>query len=174
MHNLSPTLDTIVPMPHQRIRWVEAPALARLASLYVHVILRRLVPNLATEIHLAVRLLHVHPNTTRSFSTELSSSVQACEQVSPIQGSRTHPPMADGQNNTSTNGISSIRSVFTSGLDCRAFAAHVFLGLESLLPHVGVDTLETLARTSALDSEVSTSAVSNYYQLCVVMVSCTN
>jgi len=45
--------------------------------------------------------------------------------------------------------------VFRTGLDCRSFAANVLLGLKCLLPHIGTDTLDLLAGSLALASQVN-------------------
>lgn len=47
-----------------------------------------------------------------------------------------------------------LKCLFQTGLDCRAFAARVFLGLKPLLPHMGADILDLLAQSPALVSEV--------------------
>lgn len=44
--------------------------------------------------------------------------------------------------------------LFQTGLDCRSFAARVIVGLKSLLRHIGADTLDLLAGSLALASEV--------------------
>lgn len=46
-------------------------------------------------------------------------------------------------------------SIFKNGLDCRSFAACVLLGLKSLLPHLGTDTLDLLAGSLAVASKVN-------------------
>eukprot|EP00903_Cladosiphon_okamuranus_P015729 g14518.t1 len=46
-----------------------------------------------------------------------------------------------------------LKTVFKTGVDCRQFAAKVLLGLKSLLPHIGADTLDLLAGSIVLASQ---------------------
>lgn len=134
-----------------------------MASLYVHIMIRRFVPNLATEMHLTVRLLHVHPDVARgSSSTTIQSSSPTLGQDHQLQpsSSRSIPPspavdMGQGEG----DGCARVQPpeanvIFKNGLDCRSFAACVLLGLRSLLPHLGTDTLDLLAGSLAVASEV--------------------
>lgn len=143
-----------VPQP---CHWREEPALASLASLYVHVMLRRLVPSLATEMHLAVRLLHVHPNGARDLNAK---SAIPGRHGQPSSGCdlKLCSPAREMRHERSTDAVREAKIVFKTGLDCRAFAARVFLGLTSLLPHMGTDTLDLLSSSLALVSEVSATA----------------
>lgn len=140
----------------------EERILVTLVSLYVHIMIRRLVPNLATEMHLTVRLLHVHSDVTRGDPTNLVGAKQGPEPMSENLGkvpthtapeSRSMRPgnyQDERRASTTRNG----EAVFKTGSDCRFFAANVLLGLEVLLPHIGKDILDVLAGSSALASEV--------------------
>lgn len=106
-------------------------------------------------MHLTVRLLHVHPSATRESSMQnleperlhgKPPSTPAHAHCSDIDASREEVAAAGG--------LSGARGVFKTGLDCRTFAARVIVGLEPLLPHVGMDTLELLTGSMALASEV--------------------
>lgn len=141
----------------QKFKWREEPAIAILASVYVHAVLRRLVPNLATELHLTIRLLHVHPNASRVVGATHGEAQRANGQLSSLHG---HAHLSDTKDNREvfSHGICGTKNVFETGLDCRAFAARVLLGLKSLLPHMGTDTLDLLASTLNLASEVRNEA----------------
>lgn len=131
--------------------------LAGLASLYAHTLLRRLVPNLATEMHLTVRLLHVHPSATRENGIE-SLKPEYLHGHPPLASEHAHTSgVEDSVGGVSADGLVEEKGVFKTGLDCRAFAARVMLGLESLLPHVGTDTLDLLMSSTTLSSEVRPS-----------------
>lgn len=116
--------------------------------------LRRLVPSLATEIHLAIRLLHVHPSVARDVRSSNQEPRSPCGQASPGLGKMAGDCAADVQGGVDSEFTGSAARLFSTGLDCRAFAARVFLGLKSLLPHLGPDTLDLLAGSSGLKSEV--------------------
>lgn len=134
-----------------------------MASLYVHIMIRRFVPSLATEMHLTVRLLHVHPDVARgSSSTTIQSSSPTLGQDHQLQppSSRSIPPSpAVDMGQGVGDGCARVQPpeanvIFKNGLDCRSFAACVLLGLRSLLPHLGIDTLDLLAGSLAVASEV--------------------
>lgn len=141
------------PQEHRRRR--EQP-LATLASLYVHIMIRRYVPSLATEMHLTIRLLHVHSDVARSSSDATLALAQDCRE-GPFPSGRSVEicPLA-----TETKSVDEIdkpqaKVVFSTGVDCRSFAANVLLGLKCLLPHIGTDTLDLLAESLALASQVN-------------------
>lgn len=146
----------------QTWRQGQEPPLAIMASLYVHIMIRRFVPSLATEMHLTVRLLHVHPDVARgSSSTTIHSSSPALGQnLLQHSSSRSIPPSpAVDVGQGEGDGCTRVRPpqaniIFKNGLDCRSFAACVLLGLKSLLPHLGTDTLDLLAGSLAVASEV--------------------
>lgn len=127
---------------------------------------RRLVPSLATEMHLTVRLLHVHSNVVRASLPGMLASDCHREQFSTMSSVALNPAVA-GMGEKCAGGESRLeactedpfeaKTVFKTGLDCRSFAASVLLGLKSLLPHIGTDALDLLAGSLALASEVSCS-----------------
>lgn len=128
-------------------------SLAILASLYVHIMIRRFVPSLATEMHLTIRLLHVHSEVTRSGGDRtLKWEQDRWNDHSPSGSSAISSKEIGGQHGTS--GKPGIKIIFKTGLDCRLFAAGVLLGLKSLLPHIGTDTIDLLAGSLALASQV--------------------
>lgn len=142
----------------------QEPPLAIMASLYVHIMIRRFVPSLATEMHLTIRLLHVHPDVARgSSSTTVHSRSPALGQHHQRQpsSSRSIPPspavdMGQGEGDgCACEQPPEAKTIFKNGLDCRSFAACVLLGLKSLLPHLGTDTLDLLAGSLAVATEVS-------------------
>ena len=117
--------------------------------------IRRLVPSLATEMHLTIRLLHVHSEVARSTSgATLTLARDRTEDPFSSSPSVAISPFAT---ETSLEDIDKPKAkiVFRTGLDCRSFAANVLLGLKSLLPHIGTDTLDLLAASLALASQVS-------------------
>ncbi|CAM9114119.1 unnamed protein product, partial [Ectocarpus fasciculatus] len=128
-------------------------SLAILASLYVHIMIRRFAPSLATEMHLTIRLLHVHSEVTRSGGDgTLKLEQDRREDHSPSGSSAmSSKKTRDGQHGTSDK--PGIKIIFKTGLDCRLFAAGVLLGLKSLLPHIGADTIDLLAGSLALASQ---------------------
>lgn len=137
-------------------------SLAILASLYVHIMIRRFVPSLATEMHLTIRLLHVHSEVTRSGGDRTLKFEQGRrEDHSPIGSSAiSSKEIRDGQHGTSDR--PGMKIIFKTGLDCRLFAAGVLLGLKSLLPHIGTDTIDLLAGSLALASQVN---ITSFVQL---------
>lgn len=136
------------------------PALAILASLYVHIMIRRLAPSLATEMHLTVRLLHVPPNVARG-SRPRSLVSEDHHGLPPWRNIAPTPPVVDtdlqqteSAGDNRQGGDLREKILFQTGLDCRSFAARVLVGLKSLLRHIGADTLDLLAGSLALASEV--------------------
>ena len=130
--------------------------LAVLASLYVHIMIRRFVPSLATELHLTIRLLHVHSEVVRGgipTDRALKSEQERLEDPSSSHISAGSPPTAETRLKEMDD-TPELKVVFRTGLDCRQFAANVLLGLKSLLPHVGADTLDLLAGSLVLASQV--------------------
>ena len=146
----------------------EDPGLVALASTYVYMMMRRLVPSLATEIHLTVRLLHVRPDVTRGdvhkhlgHLKHLVAERGTVDDKSLIRGKTD-----EGVKEIKANGKSdkddqdgdlgeTINTLFKTGMDCRSFAARVLLGLKSLLPHVGADMLDLLEGSLAYASQVT-------------------
>lgn len=129
--------------------------LAVLASLYVHIMIRRFVPSLATELHLTIRLLHVHSEVALSGTGAVMKSEQ--DRLGDPSSSRMNagsPPTAESRLKEK-DGTPELKIVFRTGLDCRSFAASVLLGLKSLLPHIGADTLDLFAGSLALASQVN-------------------
>lgn len=129
--------------------------------------IRRLVPSLATELHLTVRLLHVHSSVERSNRTRSltpgphreqqpssNRDIPLGEAVAGTNIKQTGHSQDDGRKGDQ----SEANIVFETGMDCRSFAARVLLGLRSLLPHVGADTLDLLAGSLAVASEVKLGA----------------
>lgn len=156
-------LPSLILVTQQKGRQRQEPPLAIMASLYVHIMIRRFVPSLATEMHLTVRLLHVHPDVARgSSSTTIDNSSPALGQGHQLQSSssRSIPPSpVVDMGQKERDGCARVQSleantIFKNGLDCRSFAARVLLGLKSLLPHLGTDTLDLLAGSLAVASEV--------------------
>ena len=143
--------------------------LAVLASLYVHIMIRRFVPSLATELHLTIRLLHVHSEVVRSgipTDREAVKFEQDCredEERSSIRISARSPAMAETRLKEMDDTPES-KIIFRTGLDCQQFAANVLLGLKSLLPHVGAATLSLLAGSLVLASQVKT--INSGYRFC--------
>ncbi|CAB1106654.1 unnamed protein product [Ectocarpus sp. CCAP 1310/34] len=139
------------PVEKGRLRGSEQP-LAILASLYVHIMIRRFVPSLATEMHLTIRLLHVHSEVTRSGGDRTLKLEQDRREDHPPSGSSaiSSKEIRDYQHGTSQ---ARMKIIFKTGLDCRLFAAGVLLGLKSLLPHIGTDTIDLLAGSLALASQ---------------------
>lgn len=134
-----------------------------LASLYVHFMIRRLVPSLTTEIHLTVRLLHVHYDVIRGSSISSDHHHHHflpghCIAPSPtmagIDYKKKGDDRSDGCTDSCINEQPKTRVVFKTGRDCRLFAASVLLGLKPLLPHIGTEALDLLAGSLALASEV--------------------
>ncbi|CAM9099606.1 unnamed protein product [Ectocarpus sp. 6 AP-2014] len=115
--------------------------------------IRRFVPSLATEMHLTIRLLHVHSEVTRSGGDRtLKFKQDRREDHSPSGSSAiASKEIRDGQHGTSDK--PGMKIIFKTGLDCRLFAAGVLLGLKSLLPHIGTDTIDLLAGSLALASQ---------------------
>lgn len=150
---------------HQERRRGDDCPVAILASLYVHVMIRRFVPSLATEMHLTIRLLHVHSEVERSNDRVLMSEQECQEDPSSSRHIAGSPTAASEirlkERKESQGGMNDKpekKIVFNTGLDCRSFAASVLLGLKSLLPHIGKDTLDLLAESLALASQVKISA----------------
>lgn len=141
--------------------------LAILASLYVHIMIRRLVPSLATELHLTVRLLHVHSGIACGSRPRSMKSEHHRAQLSTSRRIALSPAVteADVQQKGNDQGDSCMhdqpeeKNIFKTGLDCRWFAASVLLGLKSLLPHIGTETLELLSGSLAHACDVKVSAV---------------
>ncbi len=131
--------------------------LAILASLYVHVMTRRFVPSLATEMHLTIRLLHVHSEVARSSSdATLTLGHDSGEDSCPPSRSVEIRPLLATETSVDEIDKPQAKVVFRTGLDCRSFAANVLLGLKCLLPYIGTDTLDLLAGSLALASQVTT------------------
>lgn len=145
-----------------------------LASLYVHIMIRRFVPSLATEMHLTIRLLHVHSEVERSTIDRVLTSEQGrhedpsssrhmavtCTAVAETR-LKEREDSQGGMGDTFVKNI-----VFSTGVDCRSFAASVLLGLKSLLPHIGTDTLDLLAESLALASQVRIGSIYIAIELC--------
>lgn len=122
--------------------------------------IRRYVPSLATELHLTIRLLHVHSEVARSSADRVLKSEQdRLEDPSPSRNSVgvSSPPTVETRLKE-MNDTPELKIIFRTGLDCRSFAAQVLLGLKSLLPHIGKDTLNLLAGSLALASQVKNIA----------------
>lgn len=123
--------------------------------------IRRLAPSLATELHLTVRLLHVPPNFARSSRprgsvSESHHGLSPRRSIAPTSSAvDTDSQQRQGQGDNRQEGDLRAKCLFQTGLDCRSFAARVLVGLNSLLPHIGADTLDLLAGSLALASEVS-------------------
>lgn len=119
--------------------------------------LRRFVPSLATEMHLTIRLLHVHSDVARSCGGK-TSTLEHDRQESPPSSSLTVDSIVDRvarkESLDNSGGKSETKVVFRTGMDCRSFAVQVLRGLKSLLPHLGTDTLDLLAGSLALASQV--------------------
>ncbi|CAM9972115.1 unnamed protein product [Ectocarpus sp. 4 AP-2014] len=128
-------------------------SLAILASLYVHIMIRRFVPSLATEMHLTIRLLHVHSEVTRSGGDSTLKLEQDRREDHPPSGSSAISPKEIRDDQHGTSHKPGMKIIFKTGLDCRLFAAGVLLGLKSLLPHIGTDTIDLLAGSLALASQ---------------------
>lgn len=142
--------------------------LGALASLYVHIMSRRFVPSLATELHLTIRLLHVHSEVVRSGTHRVLKLEQDC-----LEDLSTRISASAGSSPTAATRLKmddtpELKIVFRTALDCRQFAANVLLGLKSLLPHIGADTLDLLAGSLVLASQVKTI---KYGLLSVVVLS---
>lgn len=128
--------------------------------------IRRFVPSLATELHLTIRLLHVHSEVLRSGTGTdrvlKSKSEQdrledpSSSRISISANSPSTIPTAETRLKEADD-TPELKIVFRTGLDCRQFAANVLLGLKSLLPHIGADTLDLLAGSFILASQVRTS-----------------
>ncbi|CAN0383711.1 unnamed protein product [Ectocarpus sp. 12 AP-2014] len=151
-----PPVNTPTPfaIPGEKGRLPESEQpLAILASLYVHIMIRRFVPSLATEMHLTIRLLHVHSEVTRSGGDRTLKLEQDRREDHVPSGSSaiSSKEIRDDQHGTSHK--PGMKIVFKTGLDCRLFAAGVLLGLKSLLPHIGTDTIDLLAGSLALASQ---------------------
>lgn len=118
--------------------------------------IRRFAPSLATELHLTIRLLHVHPEVVRSgIPTDRASMSGQDRPEGPSSSciSTSSLPTAETRLKEMDD-TPELKIVFRTGLDCRQFAANVLLGLKSLLPHVGADTLDLLAGSLVLASQV--------------------
>lgn len=125
--------------------------------------IRRFVPSLATELHLTIRLLHVHSEVVRSTTDRVLKSEQdRLEDPSSNHVIASCLPVTRLQE---VDDAPELKIVFRTGLDCREFAANVLLGLKSLLPHIGADTLDLLAGSLALASQVM--SVSNWLSVTV-------
>ena len=138
--------------------------------------IRRFVPSLATELHLTIRLLHVHSEVVRGrgipTDRALKSEQERLEDPSSSHISAGSPPTAETRLKEMDD-TPELKVVFRTGLDCRQFAANVLLGLKSLLPHVGADTLDLLAGSLVLASQVkniSYGYLSLFYLLGVIFV----
>lgn len=133
--------------------WKENPALDALASTYVHMMIRRFTPSLATEIHLTARLLHVRVDATHgNLSKHLMEERSAVLGRSAVGTKSLEQVNGDGYAKNDKN--SSTAVLFKTGMDCRSFATRVLLGLKSLLPHVGADMLDLLEGSLASAFEV--------------------
>lgn len=116
--------------------------------------IRRYVPNLATELHLTIRLLHVHSEVARSGTDRVLKLEQdLVEDPASSLINASGPPTAETRLQE-MHDSPELKIVFRTGLDCRSFAANVLLGLKSLLPHIGMDTVDLLAGSLALASQV--------------------
>ncbi|CAN0104280.1 unnamed protein product [Scytosiphon promiscuus] len=130
-----------------------------LASLYVHIMIRRFVPSLATEMHLTIRLLHVHSDVARRGGGRTATlEHDRQESLAPSRTLAVDSPVDRtakvGEESLGIAGDEPGKNVvFKTGLDCRFFAAHVLRGLKSLLPHLGTDMLDLLAGSLALASQ---------------------
>eukprot|EP00903_Cladosiphon_okamuranus_P015730 g14518.t2 len=124
-----------------------------LASLYVHIMIRRFVPSLATELHLTIRLLHVHSAVARSRTDSMLKLEHDGleDRSSRMDASVSSSPTAETR--LKIDDTPELKTVFKTGVDCRQFAAKVLLGLKSLLPHIGADTLDLLAGSIVLASQ---------------------
>lgn len=129
--------------------------------------IQRFVPSLATEMHLTIRLLHVHSEVERSSNDRILTSEQGRQQDPPSSRRMAVTPTAVAETRLKERGDSQggmgdtpvKKIVFSTGLDCRSFAASVLLGLKSLLPHIGTDTLDLLAESLALASQVKIGSI---------------
>lgn len=135
---------------------------------------RRFVPSLATEMHLTIRLLHVHSEVERSRSDRVLPLEQDRQEdpsssrriaISPTAAETHLKERAESQGVVDDKPEKKI--VFSTGLDCRSFAASVLLGLKSLLPHIGTDTLDLLAESLALASQVKIGVI--FFCDCIVV-----
>eukprot|EP00752_Nemacystus_decipiens_P010018 g8932.t1 len=137
--------------------WGNERRLAVLASLYVHIMIRRFVPSLATELHLTIRLLHVHSEVVRSGipTGEAPKSEQdRLAEDDPLSSRINASGPRTAENRLKEMGDTpELKIVFRTGLECRKFAADVLLGLKSLLPHLGADILDLLAGSLVLASQ---------------------
>lgn len=116
--------------------------------------IRRFVPSLATELHLTIRLLHVHSEIVRCGADRVFKLEQDRPEHPPSRiSARARSPLT-AETRLKMDDTPGLKIVFRTGVDCRQFAANVLLGLKSLLPHIGADTLDLLARSLVLASQV--------------------
>lgn len=129
--------------------------------------IRRFVPSLSTEMHLTIRLLHVHSEVELSRNDRVSRSERDRQEDPSSSRHIANSPTAAAETRLKEReecqgGVDDKPEehiVFNTGLDCRSFAASVLLGLKSLLPHIGMDTLDLLAESLALASQVKIGAI---------------
>lgn len=128
--------------------------------------IRRFVPSLATEMHLTIRLLHVHSEVVRSDGGRTSTLEHDHQDTLPSSRSLVAHLPVDMMAKAREDSVDiagdqpAKKVVFRTGLDCRYFAARVLRGLKSLLPHLGTDMLDLLAGSLALASQVKDRSLS--------------
>ena len=113
-------------------------ALDRLVEIYCTIVLHNLVPSVALEVHLLLRLLNISESTAASARVESSPASSG----------------SNSDNNSLTDSVPILATIFYSGERCRSFAALALSKVVMILKTFGVSFLKDLVKGAAFQQNL--------------------